>query len=54
MLGKDLNSHANALADLASISEGEIEKTIIVDLISAPSHEISQESILVNTELGPS
>ena len=53
-VGRDLNSHADALVGLASIFKGEIRWTIAVDLISTPSHEIPQESILVNTELGPS
>ena len=43
-VGKDLNSHVDAL-------EG---WTIVVDLISNLRHEMLQESILVNTELGPS
>ena len=53
-VGRDLNSHEDALAGLASVFEGETGWTIVVDLISAPSHEVSQESILVNTKLGPS
>ena len=53
-VGRDLNSHADALVGLASVFEGEIGQTITVNLISAPSHEMPQESILVNTELGPS
>ena len=52
-VGRDLNSHADALTGLTSISEGEIGRTIAVDLISAPSHEMPEESILVNTKLGP-
>ncbi|GFS31591.1 hypothetical protein Acr_00g0018250 [Actinidia rufa] len=51
---RDLNSHADALAGLASMFEGEVGRTIIVDLILAPSLERTQESILVNTKLGPS
>ena len=46
--------HANALARLALIFEGETGRTIIVDLISVPSHEVSEEIVLVNTELGSS
>ena len=37
---RDLNSHADALAGLASIFEGDTGQTIIVDLISAPNHEV--------------
>ena len=50
--GEGLNSHADALTSLASIFEREIVRTIIIDLISGPNHEMQQESILVNTELG--
>ena len=46
--------HTGALALLVSIFEGKIGRTIAVNLISASSYEISQESILVNTKLGPS
>ena len=53
-VGRDLNSHEGALACLALVFEGKIRRTIVVDLISAPSHESSPESILVNTKLGPS
>ena len=35
-MGRDLNSHADALAGLALVSKGEIRRTIAVDLISAP------------------
>ena len=38
---RDLNSHADTLAGLASIFEGKIGWTIAVDLISALSHEMS-------------
>ncbi|GFZ14630.1 hypothetical protein Acr_24g0008200 [Actinidia rufa] len=48
---KDSNAYANALAGLESIFEGEIGRTIAVELISAPSHETVLESIFVNTEL---
>ncbi|GFZ14587.1 hypothetical protein Acr_24g0007770 [Actinidia rufa] len=51
-VGRDLNSHIDALAGLASVFEGEIGHTIAVDLVSAPSLEMTRESILVNTELG--
>ena len=51
-VGRDLNSHVDALASLASIFEGETGQTIAVVLISAPSLKILHESILVNTELG--
>ena len=53
-VGRDLNSYVNALADLALVFEREIGRTIVVDLISVPSHEIHQESVLSNTELGTS
>ena len=53
-LGRYLNSHVDALTGFASIFEREICQTITVDLISAPSHKVPQESILVNTKLGPS
>ena len=36
---RNLNSHVDALADLASIFKGEIGQTIVVNLISAPYHE---------------
>ena len=49
---RDLNSDVDALADWVWIFEEEIGQTIEVDLISAPSHEMPQESILVNIELG--
>ena len=51
-VGSDLNSHSDALAGLESVFERETKWTIAIDLISAPNHEVSQESILVNTELG--
>lgn len=38
-VGKDLNSHANALAGLTSVFEGEVGRTITVEIISAPSLE---------------
>ena len=41
-LRRDLNSHADALAGLTSIFEGEIGQTIAIDLISAPNHEVPQ------------
>ena len=53
-MGRDLNSHTDALAGWVSIFEEEINQTIAVDLISSPSHEMPQEFILVNTELGSS
>ena len=52
-MGRDLNSHANALEGLASIFKGEAGRTIAVELISVPSHEILQELVLASTELGP-
>ena len=51
---RDLNSHANALKGLALIFEGEIGRTIVLDRILALSHEVPQEPILFNTELGQS
>ena len=39
-VGRDLNSHVDALVGLASVFEEEIGRTIVVDLISFPSHEI--------------
>ena len=33
---RDLNSHVNTLADLVSVFEREIGRTVVVDLISAP------------------
>ena len=53
-VGKDINSHADALEGYALVFEGETGRTIAVGLTSTPSHEMPQESILVNTELGPS
>ena len=53
-VGKDLNSHANALEGLASAFEGEVGRTILVDVISATSLKMPHELVLVNTELGPS
>ena len=53
-VGRDLNSHADALAGLASVFKGKTGQTIAIKLISSPNLKISQESILVNTELGPS
>ena len=44
----------DALVGLASVFEGEIGRTIAVDLISVPSIEMMQKSVLANTELGPS
>ena len=37
---RDLNSHADALAGLALVFEGEIGRTIAVNLILAPNHVI--------------
>ena len=51
-VGRDLNSHVDALAGLASIFEGESGWTIVVKLV--PILEMQQESVLVNTELDPS
>ena len=51
-VGRDLISHAEALSGLASVSEGEVGKTITIDLISAPNHKMPRGSVLANTELG--
>ncbi|XP_057482002.1 uncharacterized protein LOC130768918 [Actinidia eriantha] len=53
-VGRELNAHANLLATLTTVFEGEISRTVAVDIISAPSIEDMQESVMVNTELGPS
>ena len=53
-VGRDLNSHADALVGLASTCKAEARRTITVELISALSLEIPHEFMLVNTELGPS
>ena len=39
-VGRDLNSHADTLASLASFFKGKTSRTITIDLISAPSHEM--------------
>ncbi|GFZ19724.1 hypothetical protein Acr_28g0004290 [Actinidia rufa] len=44
----------NALAAITFVFEGEIGRTIVVDVILAPSMEVTQKPILANTELGPS
>ena len=49
---RDLNSPADTLAGLASVLEGGTGQNIAVDLISAPSHKVYHEIVLVNTELG--
>ena len=49
-----MNSHADALASLASIFEGVLGWTIAVELILVPSLKIMQEFVLFNIELGPS
>ena len=41
-VGRNLNSHGNALASFASVFYGKIGRTIVVNLISAPSHEASK------------
>ena len=51
-VGRDLNSHPDALVGLASVFKGKIGQTIVINLISAPSYETSRESILVNTKMG--
>ncbi|GFS31847.1 hypothetical protein Acr_00g0019520 [Actinidia rufa] len=51
---RELNAHADALAALASIFEGEIGRTVTIDIVSVLSIEEEQKSVLVNMELGPS
>ncbi|GFS46047.1 ovate family protein 13 [Actinidia rufa] len=46
-VGRDSNAHVDTLAGLASVFEGEVGRTIVVELISALSHETPLESILV-------
>ena len=53
-VGRDLNSHVDTLVGLTLVFKGETNWTIAVDLISIPSHEIDQESVLVSIELGSS
>ncbi|GFY97770.1 hypothetical protein Acr_12g0003110 [Actinidia rufa] len=53
-VGRELNAHADSLAALAAVFKGEIGRTVTVDIVSAPSIEETQKSVLVNTELGPS
>ncbi|GFS42946.1 hypothetical protein Acr_00g0082720 [Actinidia rufa] len=53
-VGREFNAHADALASLASIFEGDIGRTVAVEVISVPSIKETQISVLVNTELGPS
>ncbi|GFS42015.1 hypothetical protein Acr_00g0077690 [Actinidia rufa] len=52
-VGRDLNSHADALAGLVSVFEGEAGRTIAVEIISALSLERQQKFVLTNHELGP-
>ncbi|XP_057499206.1 uncharacterized protein LOC130783528 [Actinidia eriantha] len=53
-VGRELNAHADVLVALASVFEGEIGRTIAVDVVSVPSIEETQKPVLVNTKLGPS
>ncbi|XP_057465748.1 uncharacterized protein LOC130755372 [Actinidia eriantha] len=53
-VGRELNAHADSLAALATVFDGEISRTVAVDIISAPSIEDMHESVMVNTELGSS
>ncbi|GFS40182.1 hypothetical protein Acr_00g0066980 [Actinidia rufa] len=53
-VGREFNAHADALASLASTFEGDHGRTVAVDVVSVPSIEETQSSILVNTQLGPS
>ncbi|XP_057484915.1 uncharacterized protein LOC130771317 [Actinidia eriantha] len=51
---RELNAHADSLVALAPVFKGEIGMTIAIDIIPIPSIEDMQESVMVNTELGPS
>ncbi|GFZ19787.1 hypothetical protein Acr_28g0004920 [Actinidia rufa] len=53
-VGREFNAHADALASLASVFEGDHGRTVAVDVVSVPSIEETQSSVLVNTQLGPS
>ncbi|GFY97881.1 hypothetical protein Acr_12g0004220 [Actinidia rufa] len=53
-VGRELNAHADSLAALASVFEGEIGRTVAVDIVAVSSIDEAQKPILVNTELGPS
>ncbi|GFY85714.1 hypothetical protein Acr_04g0004520 [Actinidia rufa] len=50
-IGKELNAHADVLAALPSMSEGEIGRIVAVNVISVPSIDVTQEHVLINTEL---
>ena len=50
----DLNSHADALASLASAFKGEVKQIIAMDSVSTPNIEINQLIILSNVQLGQS
>ncbi|GFZ05420.1 hypothetical protein Acr_17g0009920 [Actinidia rufa] len=49
---RELNAHADSLAALAAVFKGEIGRTVIVNIVSAPSIKETQKSVLVNMELG--
>ncbi|GFS40362.1 hypothetical protein Acr_00g0068110 [Actinidia rufa] len=51
-VGREFNAHADALTSLASTFEGNHGRTVAVDVISVPSIEEAQSSVLVNTQLG--
>ncbi|XP_057488501.1 uncharacterized protein LOC130774471 [Actinidia eriantha] len=53
-VGREFNAHADALASLASAFEGDHGRMVAVDVVSIPSIEEAQSSVLVNTQLGPS
>ncbi|GFS36376.1 hypothetical protein Acr_00g0045620 [Actinidia rufa] len=53
-VGRELNAHVDSLATLASVFEGEISRTVAVDIVAVSSIDEPQKPILVNTELGPS
>ena len=51
---RELNAHADSLAALASVFEGEISRIVAIDIVSVSSIDEAQKPVLVNTELGPS
>ncbi|XP_057465711.1 uncharacterized protein LOC130755326 [Actinidia eriantha] len=53
-VGREFNTHADVLASLASAFEGDHGRTVAVDVVSTPSIEEAQSSVLVNTQLDPS
>ena len=51
-VGRDQNSHMNALASLASVFERKYGRIIAMNFISVLSYETLQKSVLCNTKLG--